>query len=347
MSARAGLRYVDPTESGLHRQGKAPRFRYVGARGNQVQSAGQLARIKSLVIPPAWTDVWICKDGRGHLQATGIDARGRKQYLYHPKWRQLQESAKFDKCLLFASQLPKIRRRVSALLREQGLQREKVLAVIVRLLDVTLIRVGNEAYTRENGSFGLTTLRDRHVQIGKKRISFAFRGKSGVDHELAVVDARLAKIVSRCQELPGQELFQYRDESGKVCDVKSHDVNEFLREITSEEITAKDFRTWAATQLIVGSLSKCGPPNSEVVAEKNICNAIKEVARRLGNTMAVCRKSYIHPAVLEAYRGDTARYWFSQSTRSLQRSAKSGLSKMERKVVRLLANNQRIERRAA
>jgi DNA topoisomerase-1 len=347
MAARNHLRYVGPDERGFHRQGTPPRFRYLGVNGRPILSAARLARIESLVIPPVWTDVWICKDGRGHLQATGVDARGRKQYLYHSKWRSLQESAKFDKCLRFASKLPRIRLRVSSLLRKRGLPRAKVLAAIVRLLDVTLIRVGNESYSKENGSFGLTTLRDRHAEVDKERISFKFRGKSGVEHETVLEDPRLAKIVRRCQELPGQQLFQYQDESGELHDVKSQDVNQFLHEITKEKITAKDFRTWAATQLIVEALLKLGPPKSDLEAERNICTAIKEVARRLGNTMAVCRKSYIHPAVLDAYRGDAARYWFSKRGKAFGLGTKTDLSKIERHVVRLLQKKQIIRRRAA
>lgn len=347
MTRRSSLRYVNPAERGLSRHGTSLRFRYLGVNGKPVRSAARHARIKRLVIPPAWRDVWICKDSRGHLQATGVDVRGRKQYLYHPRWRALQETAKFDKCLLFASLLPKIRRRVSTLLRTRGLPREKVLVTIVRLLDVTFIRVGNDSYSKDNGSFGLTTLRDRHASIGRKRISFTFRGKSGVQHEMALDDARLAKIVRRCQELSGQQLFQYLDEIGEVCDVKSQDVNQFLQEITHEEITAKDFRTWAATRSIVESLIKLGPPKSEIEAERNICTAIKEVARRLGNTMAVCRKSYIHPAVLDAYRDDSARYWFSRHGRGFRLNSAKGLTGIEQRVVKLLQKQERSHRSAA
>lgn len=347
MPARNRLRYVASNEGGFCRLGKSPRFRYLGLNQKPIRNPARLSRIKKLAIPPAWTDVWICKDGRGHLQATGIDARGRKQYLYHPKWRSLQDSAKFDRCLLFVSKLPKMRRRVSALLRKKGLPREKVLAVIVRLLDLTFLRVGNEAYSKENGSFGLTTLRDRHAKIGKDRISFQFRGKSGVEHEVALEDPRLARIVRRCQELPGQQLFQYYDENGEIRDVKSQDVNQFLNEISKEEITAKDFRTWAATQLIVEALLKAGPPKSDLESEQNICAAIKVVARRLGNTMAVCRKSYINPAVLDAYRGSAARYWFSKQWKPARRSAQTELTKIERHVVNLLQKNRISRRRAA
>lgn len=346
MSNQSRLRYVDANEHGYRRLRKGPQFQFLDMRGKVIRNTTQLARIKSLVIPPAWTDVWICKDGRGHLQATGIDTRGRKQYLYHLKWRQLQEAAKFDKCLLFASQLPKIRRRVSALLRKNGLPRDKVLAVIVRLLDVTLIRVGNESYSKENGSFGLTTLRDRHVSVSKKKIIFSFKGKSGVEHELTLVDRRLARIVQRCQELPGQQLFQYRNEIGKIRDVKSNDVNQFLHEITNEEFTAKDFRTWAATQLAVEFLIKAGKASSRIEVERNICGVIKQVAHRLGNTVAVCRKSYIHPAVLDAYRNDSAHHWFSPQTNH-QRKSKTGLSRIEHHVLNMLKKRRRTQRRAA
>jgi len=338
MSFSSKLRYVNAEEAGFTRSGKTPRFTYLGLRGKRLTNQSHLKRIKDLVIPPAWSKVWICKDSAGHLQATGADARGRKQYLYHPKWRELQDASKFERCLLFAKQLPRIRRRVTSHLRKPGLPQEKVLATIVRLLDTTLIRVGNDEYSKQNRSFGLTTLLDKHAHTGAKRVELWFRGKSGVEHEFSISDPRMVKNIKRCQELPGQQLFQYRDDTGKIRDVKSTDVNRYLQEITKEDITAKDFRTWAAGRSVVKSLRKLGRATSEVEAERKISSAIKDVAQQLGNTIAVCRKSYIHPKLLETYRQHSGSRIFCANP-SGGGKGKSGLSSTELDVLRLLTRN--------
>jgi DNA topoisomerase-1 len=257
--------------------------------------------IRRLAIPPAWTDVWICTTRNGHLQATGRDARGRKQYRYHPRWRAQRDEAKFDRMIAFGQAVPRIRRRVARDLARPGLPRERVLAAVVRLLERTGVRVGNEEYARDNKSFGLTTLRDRHARVGRKRIRFRFRAKGGKDEEVEVSDARLARIVGRCQDLPGQELFAYLDEEGEIHSVDSADVNEYLREISGHEFTAKDFRTWAATVRAVRALSGQGPTRSAAQARSNVLRAIEEVAEWLGNTPAVARKSYVDPGVIDAY----------------------------------------------
>jgi len=262
----------------------------------------QLARIRSLAIPPSWQDVWICPDPLGHIQATGRDSKGRKQYRYHPRYRQIRDQTKFDRMLVFSEVLPKIRERVEQDLLLAGLPRAKVLATVVRLLERTLIRVGNQAYAKENRSFGLTTLRDGHVEIEGPELLFEFRGKSGVRRRVAITDARLARIVQQCQTLPGQELFQYVDDSGKRRDVDSGDINDYLREITGGDITAKDFRTWAGTMYAATALRELGPASSERDANRNIVKAVDLVAERLGNTRAVCRKYYIYPEIVEAYQ---------------------------------------------
>jgi len=260
-----------------------------------------LLRIKRLAIPPAWSDVWICPSPTGHIQATGRDARKRKQYRYHERWREIRDENKFDRLINFGKALPKIRRRVNKDLALSGLPREKVLATIVQLLERSFIRVGNEEYARENKSFGLTTMQDRHVDVKGSKLRFRFRGKSGRQHEVDVTDRRIARIVSKLQELPGQSLFQYLDDDGNVRDVSSQDVNDYLREITGEDFTAKDFRTWAGTVLAAIALSAAGVFETKKQAKTNIKHAIGAVAKILGNTPAVCRQCYIHPAVLEAY----------------------------------------------
>ncbi len=273
----------------------------IGPDGKVIRKASTLKRIRALVIPPAWTDVWICTDPRGHVQATGRDARGRKQYRYHQRWRESRDETKFHRMQAFAAALPAIRRRTAADLAKRGLCREKVLASVVRLLERTLIRVGNDEYARTNRSFGLTTLRDNHVDINGASIRFQFRGKSGKRHEVGLDDRRLARIVRACRDLPGQELFQYLDDEGRRRDVSSTDVNEYLKEITGEDFTAKEFRTWFATVLACTSLRGFEPASSRAQAKKNVLTAIEAVAGILGNTRSVCRKAYIHPAVLDAY----------------------------------------------
>jgi DNA topoisomerase I len=300
-----GLRYVSDDGPGIRRVKKGNGFRYVDPNGKMISDDEQLRRIKSLVIPPAWTGVWICPSPDGHLQATGRDARGRKQHRYHRRWRDVRDDAKFNRMALFARTLPKIRRRVEKDLRRSGLPREKVLATVVRLLEMSLIRVGNDEYAKNNNSFGLTTMRDRHVQVSRSKLRFRFRGKGGKEHAIDIEDRRLAGIVKRCQELPGQELFQYIDDNGERQDVGSADVNDYLREITGEDFTAKDFRTWAGTVIAAVALQEFKQFDSQTEAKKNIVRAIEHVSKRLGNTPAVCRKCYIHPAILDAYLNRT------------------------------------------
>ena len=276
----------------------------MGPGGKRVSKA-DVARIRSLVIPPAWTDVWICPDPRGHLQATGRDARGRKQYRYHPRWREVRDEDKYGRLPEFGRALPTIRRHVASDLNRAGLPRRKVLAAIVKLLETTFIRVGNEEYAKQNRSFGLTTMRDGHVRVSGSKVRFLFRGKSGVQHALELDDRRLARIVKQCRDLPGQELFQYVDEDGAVADVSSEDVNAYLKEITGTDFTSKDFRTWAGTVLAARLLCECEPCASATAGKKAIAAAIDQVATRLGNTRAVCRKCYVHPAVIESYLDGT------------------------------------------
>jgi DNA topoisomerase-1 len=315
-SARsAGLVYTSDDRPGIRRIGKGKRARYVTSGNKPVRDAETLARIRSLVIPPAWTDVWICANPRGHLQATGRDARGRKQYRYHPKWRQVRDETKYGRMIAFGQALPAIRRRTDADLRRPGLPREKVLAAVVKLLEKTFIRVGNDEYARENRSFGLTTMRDGHVRVAGSRVRFIFRGKSGVEHELALDDRRLAKIVKQCRDLPGQELFQYRDEDGHVVDIGSADVNAYLQQITGKNFTSKDFRTWAGTVLAAQLLRDFEDVDSGARAKKNVVAAIEQVAKRLGNTRAVCRKCYVHPAVIDAYMDGSMMKTIAQRAR--------------------------------
>jgi DNA topoisomerase-1 len=266
-------------------------------------SGPDLARIRSLAIPPAWRDVWICPDARGHLQATGRDARGRKQYRYHPRWRVVRDEVKYGRLIAFAHALPRIRRQTAADLPKSGLPREKVIATVVRLLEKTMIRVGNEEYARENGSIGLTTMRHRHASVSGATVHFSFRGKSGVAHAIDLHDARLARIVRACHDLPGHELFQYVDDSGRRQVVDSVDVNDYLRDASGDDFTAKDFRTWAGTVLAARALADAAEFASEAEAKRNIVRAVESVAERLGNTAAVCRKCYIHPAIVDAYLG--------------------------------------------
>jgi DNA topoisomerase-1 len=299
----AGLRYLNDDKPGIRRVGSGKSFRYVGPDGKPVRNAETLGRIRSLAIPPAWTDVWICPHENGHLQATGRDARGRKQYRYHPRWREVRDGTKYDRMIAFGKALPTIRAATEEHLKLPGLPREKVLATVVRLLEITHIRVGNDEYAKSNHSYGLTTLHDQHAHIDGSTVRFSFRGKSGIRHEVELHDRRLAKIVRGCQDLPGQELFQYVGEDGAVRDVGSADVNDYLREITGQEFTAKDFRTWAGTILAACELSAREVVKSMREAKRNVVAAVREVAEQLGNTVAVCRKCYIHPAVLDGYLG--------------------------------------------
>lgn len=306
-SARAaGLRYVNANVAGFSRRRKGKKnFTYFDADGRAVTDAAVVARVRSLAIPPAWEGVWICPFENGHLQATGKDARGRKQYRYHPRFREVRDRNKYRHIIDFAQALPAIRRRVEADLSRPGLPKAKVLAAVVRLLEATLIRVGNEEYAKENHSYGLTTLRRRHVDVAGAHIHFEFRGKSGVEHEIDLDDARLAEIVRQCHELPGQELFQYVDEAGDWHDVNSADVNGYLHEVAGEEFTAKDFRTWSGTVLAATALGGLDAFTTRAQARKNIVRAVESVALKLGNTKAVCRKCYVHPAVFEGYLDGT------------------------------------------
>jgi len=304
----AGLRYVTDSAPGLRRRRAGRGFTYADATGERITDRTLLARIKSLAVPPAWTEVWICPSPRGHMQATGRDARGRKQYRYHPRWHRARDEAKYERVIAFGKALPKIRKRVDHDLGLPGLPRERVLAAVVRLLEKTRVRVGNEEYARDNRSFGLTTLRDRHADVGETRIRFRFRGKGGKEHDVELSDRRLARIVARCQELPGQALFTYLDEDGEPRIVDSADVNDYLREITGEEFTAKDFRTWSGTVLAAWALSELEAFDSEAQAKKNVVRAVEAVAEQLGNTPAISRKSYVHPSVIDAYLdGDVVR----------------------------------------
>jgi DNA topoisomerase I len=300
-AASAGLRYVCDDSPGIRRNMGPLGFRYVGLNGRVIRNAKELERIRALVVPPAWTGVWISADPRGHVQATGRDARGRKQYRYHPDWRRCRDETKYDRMQAFAAALPRIRARVGMDLARAGLPREKVLAAVVRLLEKSLIRIGNDEYARQNRSFGLTTMRDTHVNVRGATLRFEFRGKSGIRHSVGVEDRRLARIVKQCRDLPGQELFQYVDARGQRQDVNSADVNAYLREITGEGFTAKDFRTWAGTVLACAALRELDKADGPAHAKKQVVLAIEAVARLLGNTRTVCRKSYIHPAVIDSY----------------------------------------------
>ena len=297
----AGLRHATDQRPGITRKRSGSGFTYRDPDGVTIRDRATLDRIRALAIPPAWTDVWICPWPNGHLQAVGRDARGRKQYRYHARWHARRGADKFERMLAFAEVLPRIRERCDADLARPGLPREKVLAAVVRLLELTLIRVGNDEYARLNRSFGLTTLRDRHARIEGTAVRFRFRGKAGQTHEVGLRDRRLASVVRRCQDLPGQELFQYLDEDGAVRDVASDDVNAYLREVSGGDFTAKDFRTWAGTVLAYRALQALQPVDDERAARRNVVEAIRRTATHLGNTPAVARGSYVHPAVLEAY----------------------------------------------
>jgi len=297
----AGLRYVTDAAPGIRRQRRGRGFVYFGIDGQVIRDKAELERIRKLVIPPRWTNVWICPIPSGHLQVTARDARGRKQYRYHPTYRAVRDETKFGRMIAFSEILPLIRERVERDVALPELARDKVLATVVWLLERTLIRVGNDEYARDNGSFGLTTLSRRHVTVSGAKLRFEFRGKSGVPHSVAITDRRIARVVQRCQELPGQELFQYLDDEGRRQSVDAGDINEYLRRITGRQVTAKDFRTWAVTTLAAASLRELGKFKTEKQAKANIVAAIDQISKRLGNTRAVCRKYYIHPVILEAY----------------------------------------------
>jgi DNA topoisomerase-1 len=318
-AASAGLRYVTDSGRGLRRRKAGRGFCYISADGTRLSDAEPLQRVRSLVIPPAWTDVWICPFPDGHLQATGRDARRRKQYLYHRRFREIRDSAKYQHVIAFADALPAIRARVRDHMALPGLPREKIFATVVYLLDKTLIRIGNDDYARQNKSYGLTTLRNRHVEITGSEVRFHFVGKSGKEWSAKIRDRRVAKIIRACQELPGQQLLQYRGEDGAIQDVTSGDINDYLREITGQDVTAKDFRTWAGTVLAAIALQNARSARTATKVRKSLSAAIATVAARLGNTPAICRKCYVHPDVLDAFLGGTlAREFTARSKKSLR-----------------------------
>src|SRR6184192_4591853 len=341
----AGLRYASDEQPGLRRRRKGRGFTYVDRDGLPIRDAGELRRIRRLAIPPAWTDVWISPSPLGHIQATGRDGRGRKQYRYHERWREVRDENKYDRMVVFGKALPKIRRRIQRDLKRRGLPREKVLATVVQLVERTFIRIGNEEYVRENKSFGLTTMKDRHVEVKGAKLRFRFRGKSGREHEVDVTDRRIAKIVSKLQDLPGQDLFQYLDDGGEVRDITSQDVNEYLREITGEDFSAKDFRTWAGTVLTAIALNAQEQFETPKQAKLNINTAIKAVAKILGNTPAICRKCYIHPAVLENYLDQKSIDGLKQTTEDTLEKEDVDLRSSETAVLKFLES--RLTKKAA
>ena len=332
----AGLRYVSDTMPGIRRKRAGKGFTYAGPDGKIIRNPEQVARIRSLAVPPAYTDVWICPLPNGHIQATGRDARGRKQYRYHARWREARDETKFGRMLTLSEFLPRIREQLERDLSLPNLPRRKVLAAVVSLLESTCIRVGNEEYARSNRSFGLTTLQGRHVEISGSKLRFEFRGKSGKTHQVSVNDRRLARIVQRCQALPGEDLFQYVDGDGARQAIGSEDVNDYIREISGEEFTAKDFRTWAGTILAVGALTEIGPWTSQSQGKSNVLKAIDRVAEQLNNTRAVCRKYYVHPAVFESYLAGTLLEGLQNGT---DKAAWSELEPEEASVVRLLRHH--------
>ena len=332
----ASLRYVTDSTPGIRRVRRGTGFRYIGADGKVIRDTEQLRRFKSLVIPPAWSDVWICPSANGHLQATGRDAKGRKQHRYHPRWREVRDETKYGRMLAFAKALPAMRKRVEHDLALPGLPREKILATVVRLLETSLIRVGNEEYARQNHSFGLATLRNRHVNVSGSTIRFEFRGKSGVEHTLDINDKRLAKIIKRCQDLPGYELFQYIDDQGERRAIDAMDVNDYVKQLAGEEFSTKDFRTWHGTVLAARALQEFRNVDAQAQSKKNIVQAIESVAKKLGNTKAVCRKCYIHPAVIDAYTDGSLLRVLDQRVKKEIKDSLHGLEPEEAAVLGLL-----------
>jgi DNA topoisomerase I len=331
-AAEAGLHYVSDDQPGIRRKRAGSGFSYVDPDGKHIRNQQTLLRIKHLVIPPAWTDVWICPDANGHLQATGRDARGRKVYLYHPRWREVRDAAKYERLAAFGDALPRIRERIEADLRRHGIPREKVLAAVVKLLEETSIRVGNDEYREQNGSVGLTTMLDDHAMFEGNKVRFVFKGKSGKEHNIELNDRRLARIVKQCQEVPGQHLFQYLDQDGERHTIGSSDVNAYLKEISGGDFTAKDFRTWNGTVLAMRFLRACEKPSSATGAKKLVSSAIKTVAQGLGNTPAVARKAYVHPVVVNAY----LEGYLQADAGVAEVKPTSGLTDEERCVLKLL-----------
>ena len=342
----AGLRYVTDAKPGIRRIRCGKGFRYTAPGGATIHDEDTLSRIRSLVIPPAWSGVWICTMPNGHLQATGRDARGRKQSRYHPHWREVRDETKYERMVQFAQALPSIRDHVRKDLALPDLPREKVLATIVSLMEQTHIRVGNQEYAKENGSYGLTTLRNKHVEVNGSLVTFSFQGKSKVHHTVSLQDRRLARIVKQCEDLPGYELFQYVDEQGERHAIDSSDVNEYLREITGQHFTAKDFRTWAGSVLACDLLRGMAAFENQTQAKKNVVAAIKSVANKLGNTPAICRKCYVHPAVLEAYLGGISVEEAKAELEEEIGEQSSALRKEERVLLRLLEQRNLLEKAA-
>ena len=328
----ARLRYVSDTQPGIRRKPTKRGFTYLGPDGRAIRDHDELRRFKALAIPPAWTDVWICARANGHLQATGRDARGGKQYRYHPRWREVRDETKYERMIAFAQALPAIRAQIDKDLRLPGEPRAKILATVVKLLESTHIRVGNEEYARSNNSFGLATLRNRHVKVSGPHIRFEFRGKSRVEHAIDLHDRRLARIIKRCQDMPGYELFQYVDENGALVAIEASDVNEYLKGIAGAEFSTKDFRTWAGTVMAARELRNCGRGDAKAQAKRNLVAAIAKVAQVLGNTKAVCRKCYVHPAVIDAYFAGR----LGRSRDALPAAAPAGLNPDEAALLALL-----------
>lgn len=351
LSAKAaGLRYVNDRKPGITRKRAGRGFAYFDAKGQRITDKEALARFKSLAIPPAWTDVWISPASNGHIQATGRDDKGRKQYRYHPHWREVRDETKYSRMIEFGHALPKIREQVNHDMAAHALSKEKVLATVVRLLETTYIRIGNEEYARTNKSYGLTTMRCRHIKVAGAKVQFKFKGKSGKMHSITVDDPRLARVVKRCQELPGQDLFQYVDHEGHRNTVTSEDVNAYLSEITGQHFTAKDFRTWGGTTLAAEALAKAEAVEGVTRRKHTVAAAIKEVSEHLGNTPSICRKSYVHPSVLERYmdgtmlsllKGDEA-----DGDVEVEAAPDSGLKPEERAVLRMLEKCLEQEREA-
>ena len=339
----AGLRYVDPADPGIRRVRRGRGFSYVDQNGNAITDDSTLERIRSIAVPPAWTDVWISRSPNGHIQAVGRDARGRLQYRYHARWRRTRDASKYDRTIAFARALPRLRRAVARDLRRRGQPREKVVAAAVRVLEMTLIRVGNEEYARDNRSFGLTTLRDRHAKVRGSQLKLGFRGKGGKEHAVDLRDERLARIVKKAQELPGQRLFKYVDDEGEVQDIASDDVNDYLRDHMGAEFSAKDFRTWAGTVLAARAFAALG---EEAASPTNLKRAVEEVAKQLGNTPTVCRNCYIHPDIVDSYLdGSLVEQMASTADEKLEKSR--GLRSEERLVLSVLSSRLRKENRRA
>lgn len=337
-AAQAGLRYVNDQEPGIGRRRAGKGFAYRMPTGELLQDEAALRRMRSIAIPPAWKDVWICVHPRGHVQATGRDARGRKQYCYHPQFREIRESAKFEHVVGFGQLLPTIRAKVAEHMALPGLPREKVLATVVHLLETTLIRIGNDEYSKQNGSYGLTTLRRKHVKVDGSELRFRFIGKGGKVWRLNVRNRRVAKIIKACQELPGQDLLQYIDEAGERQDVTSSDVNTYLKEITGQDISAKDFRTWAGTVLAALALQEFEAFDNDAKAKSNVRAAIERVASRLGNTPTICRKCYIHPELISAYLSGSLLLEVKEKVESELRDTLTSLRPEEAAVLALLRN---------